>query len=265
MGDVGERPAVHEGGRALERLDEVGLERVFEQRRHGTVGLEVARGDRLVVVGVADDDAREALLEVVDGSRQAEDRHDLGGDGDLEVVLARNALLRAAQAVDQVAELAIVHVDAALPRDLLGVDSELVALLDVVVEHGGEQVVCRADGMKVAGEVQVDVLHRDDLRVPASGSAALDAEDRPERRLAKRHHDVLAKLRQAVCQADGGRGLALTGGRRVDGGDEDELAGSVLALQDVVVDLCLVLAVLLDIVEIDPDPLGNLGNRLGGN
>ena len=54
----------------------------------------------------------------------------------------------------------------------------------MVVEHGGEQVVRRADGVKVAGEVQVDVLHRHDLRVAAAGRAALASEYRAERRLA---------------------------------------------------------------------------------
>ena len=57
------------------------------------------------------------------------------------------------------AELAVVHIDSALPHDLAGVDAEHIALLDVVIEHGGEQVVRRADGVEVAGEVQVDILH----------------------------------------------------------------------------------------------------------
>ena len=73
-------------------------------------------------------------------------------------------------------------------------------------------------------------------------------------------------LRQRVGQADGGGGLALTGRGGVDGGHQDQLARGVsVFLQQVVVDLRLVVAVLLDIVEINPDPLGNLGNRLGGN
>ena len=39
-----------------------------------------------------------------------------------------------------------------------------------------EQIVRRADGVEVAGEVQVDVLHRHDLGVAAAGGAALHAE-----------------------------------------------------------------------------------------
>ena len=66
--------------------------------------------------------------------------------------------------------------------------SKLIALLDVVVEHGGQQVVGSADGVEVAGEVQVDILHGDDLSPAAAGSAALNAEDGAERRLAQADH-----------------------------------------------------------------------------
>ena len=65
MRDVGERAAVDEGRVVLQRLHEVRLHRVLEQHRHGAVGLEVARADRLLVARVADDDVAEALLEVL--------------------------------------------------------------------------------------------------------------------------------------------------------------------------------------------------------
>ena len=94
----------------------------------------------------------------------------------------------AAQAVHNVTQLAVVHVHAALPGDPLGVDAQRVALLDVVVQHGGQQVVGSADGVEIAGEVQVDVLHGDDLGVAAAGRAALDAEHGAERWLAQRDH-----------------------------------------------------------------------------
>jgi hypothetical protein len=42
MGDVGERAAMDEGRIALQRLHQVGLQRVLQQHRHRAVGLEVA-------------------------------------------------------------------------------------------------------------------------------------------------------------------------------------------------------------------------------
>ena len=163
------------------------------------------------------------------------------------------------------AQLAVVHVDGALPGDGLGIDVELVALLDVVVEHGREQVVGSTDGMEVAGEVQVDVLHRHDLGIAAAGSSALDAEDGPQGGLAQRDDHVLADLAHAVGQAHGRGGLALARRRRRDGRHEDELAvrlvGVVLEHRDVV-DLGHVLAVGLEVLLVDARLRGDLDDGL---
>ena len=262
MRDVGERAAVDERRGMLEGLHEVRLQRVLEQRGHRALCIQVACGDGLFVIGVADDEARQTLLEVGDVGSEAEHCHDLGGDGDVVAVLTRGAVDSAAQAVHDEAELTVVHIDAAAPGDAAGVNAEAVALINMVIQHGGKEVVRSADGVEVAGEVQVDVLHGDDLCVAAACRAALDAEDRPEGRLAERDEDVLAQLAHAVSQTDGRGGLAFACGSGVDGGDEDQLA--VLALdflEDVVVNLCLVLAVLFDVLVVDACGLCDLSDR----
>ena len=77
--------------------------------------------------------------------------------------------------------------------------------------------------MEVAGKVQVDVLHRDDLGPTAAGGTTLYAKDGTERRLAQGHGALNTATAQAIGQTDGRGGLALAGGRGVDGGHEDEL------------------------------------------
>ena len=67
-----------------------------------------------------------------------------------------------------------------------------IALLNVVVQHGGKQVVGRADGVEIAGEVQVDIFHRNYLCVSAACSAALNTKYRSQRWLAKGNHNFLA-------------------------------------------------------------------------
>ena len=62
VGDVGKGAAVDERRGVFQRLHQIGLERVLEKRRHRPRGLEVAGGDGLFVVGIADDDARKALF-----------------------------------------------------------------------------------------------------------------------------------------------------------------------------------------------------------
>ena len=145
------------------------VDRILEERGHRAVGLDVLRVDRLAVIRVGDEDAPEARLEVGEILRKAEDRHDLARDRDDEAVLARDAVDLAAEADDDVAQRAVVHVDAALHKDAALVDAERVALLHVVVQHRAEQIVRRGDRVHVAREVQVDVLHRQDLRVAAAG------------------------------------------------------------------------------------------------
>ena len=160
------------------------------------------------------------------------------------------------------AQLTVVHIDNALPGDALNVDTELVALLNMVVEHGCQQVVGGTDGMEVAGKVQVDVLHGDDLGPTATGGTALHAKHGTERRLAQGHGALDAATTQTVGQADGRGGLTLAGGRGIDGGHEDKL-GLVISwlVEQGVVDLSLVKAVRNQMLNVDAGVLGHLDNR----
>ena len=184
------------------------------------------------------------------------------GHGDVEAVLAGHTMGLAAEAVHDVAQLAVVHVHHALPGDLAYVDAELVAVLDVRVEQRREQVVGRTDGVEVAGEMQVDVFHGNNLGVAATGRTALDTEHRAERRLAQRHDHVLAAQRKRIGQAHRRGGLALSGRRGIDCGHQDELARGVLLLaQQVVIDLRLVVSVQLKVLFVDAGNGSDLANR----
>ena len=262
MGNIGEGTAVDKRRRTLERLHQIGLERVLEQGRHGTLSLKVTGADGLAGIAVADDDLAQALLEVIDARGQAQDCHDLGGNGDVEAILARYSLGLAANAVDNMAQLTVVHVDNALPGDALNVDAELVALLNMVVEHGCQQIVGGTDGMEVTGKVQVDVLHGDDLGPTAAGGTALHAKHGAERRLAQGHGALDAATTQAIGQADGRGSLALACGRGIDSGHEDKLGLVVGRLvEQRIVDLCLVEAIRNQMLNVDAGVLGHLGNR----
>ena len=264
MGDVGERAAMDEGGIALQGLHEIGRERVLEQHGHGAGGLEVGGEHRLAVAVVARDHLAQALLEVLEAGGEAEHGHHLGGHGDVEAVLAREAVGDAAERGDDLAQRAVVHVDRAAPGDPALVDAQRVAPVDVVVEHRRQQVVGAADGVEVAGEVQVDLLHRHDLGIAAAGGPALHAEAGAERRLAQGDHRLLADPVQPVAQAHRGRGLALAGRGRVDRGHQHQPAvGAVGLLGDPAqVELGDVAAVVEQRRVGDPHPLGHGLDRL---
>ena len=253
VGNVGKGPAVDQSRRVLQRLDQIGLQGVLQQGRHGAGRLQVGSGHRGVVIGVAHHDPPQPGFQIRDVRCQAQHGHDLAGHGDVESVLPGHTLHPAPQAVHDAAQLPVVHVHAPPPRDPLGVDAQGVALLDVVVQHRRQQVVGRADGVEVPGEVEVDVLHGDHLGIAAAGGAALDTKHRPQGGLPQGHHSVFADPPQPVRQTHSGGGLALPGRGGGDGGHQHQLAvRPVRLLQKAVVDLCLVSAVLLYIRPIHP-------------
>ena len=266
MGDVGERPAVDESRVVLQRLDDIRHQRVFQQHRHRRRRLDVGRAHRLAGPGVADDDITDTLGEVVQVGRQAEDRHDLRRHGDVEPVLAGKAVGDAAERRRNLAQGAVVHIDDAAEGDPAGVEAGRVAPVDVVVNHRGEQVVGDADGVEVAGEMEVDILHRHNLGIAAAGRPALHAEAGSERGLAQAHGRALADPVQAVAEADSRRRLALARRGRRDRGDQDQLAvRPVLERADEVVgNFRLVRAVLQQPVRRDIQLLADFGDRLEG-
>ena len=225
-----------------------------------------AGGDRLPVARVGDDDARQPLLEVGEVVGEAQDRHDLGRDRDVEAALAREAVAPAPDAPPRptmTARRARSFMSTTRRQTIRRVSiAERVAPVDVVVDQRREQVVRRRDGVEVAGEVQVDALHRHHLRAAAAGRAALDAEHRAERRLAQRDHRLLADPVERVAEADRRRRLAFAGRRRVDRGDEHELAvgPAVEREQEVALELGDVLAVEVERIERDAGALGDLGD-----
>ena len=264
VGNVGKGAAVVAGGVVLQGLDEVRVQGILQQGGHGTGGTDLTGGHRLAVVGVGTHDPGQTLLQVGDAGGQAEDGHHFAGHGDIKTVLAGGAVHLAAQAVHDEAQLAVVHIHAALPGDAAGVDVQRVALLDAVVDHGGQQVVGGADGVQVPGEVQVDVLHGHHLCVAAAGCAALDAEHGAQAGLAQAEHGLFAQGVHGVGQAHAGGGLALTGGGGADGSDQDQLALLFRVVDQAVVDLGLVAAVGDHVLVGQTQLGGDLGDGLHG-
>ena len=137
-------------------------------------------------------------------------------------------------------------------------------MVDVVVDEGGEEVAGGADGVHVAGEVEVDVFHGDDLRVAAARRAAFDAKDGAERGFAQGDDGVFAQTTQAVGETDGNGGFAFAGGGGVDGGDEDEFAGLACGGKFAEIDFGFVVAVGDERFRRDAKRGGDVGNGTDG-
>ena len=251
MGDVAERAAVDDRRPTFQCLEEVGLDRIPQKDRHRSGHLDVVRGHRSTVGGHRQNHSPQSCTEILEIVCQRQDRHDLRGDGDLPLVLAGRSILPAAQPDDHVSQRSVADVDDARPGNRVGVDAQRVLVMDAVVQERGGQIVRRSNRVVVAGQVEIEVLHRNDLAVATAGRPALDAEDRSERRLADRRRGLPTDSVQALRQADRGGGLALAQRRRVDGRDHDVLAPRALRLQPddgLEPDLGLDRAVQLDLV-----------------
>ena len=266
MRDIGERAAMHKGRIVLESLHKVRLHRLCQQHGHRAVGLDVAAEYRRTVAPVGDNDITKTLLQVFDVGGEAEDCHDLGCDGDVEAGLTREAVGYAAKAGDDVTKRAVIHIDDAAPDNAALVDAELVAPVDVVVDHRRQQIVGRSDRMEVASEMKVHFFHRHDLGIAAAGGATLHAEAGTKRGLADTDCRLLADGVQAVDETDSRRGLALAGGCRVNGGDQNQLAVGLagLSLDKFCRNLCLVMAERQQILRRNTKFGADILNRLLG-
>ena len=164
--------------------------------------MDIADGNRLAVIGVGNNHSAQALFKVFDAGSKAEYSHDLGGNGNIKAVLSWHAVCNAAKAVNNISELAIIHVYTALPHNAAWINVEAIALLDMVIQHGCAEVVCSANSVEVTGKMKVDILHRNYLGISAARSATLDTKDGAQRRLSKGQHGRLSQAGQSICQTN---------------------------------------------------------------
>ena len=125
----------------------------------------------------------------------------------------------------------VADVDDPRPQDAARVDAQRVLVMEAVVEERAGEVVRGTDGVHVAGQVEVEVLHRDDLAVAAAGRATLDPEHRPERGLPDVHRGPFADVVEALGEPDRRGRLAFAERRRGDRGDDDVLAARPFRLE----------------------------------
>ena len=107
--------------------------------------------------------------------------------------------------------------------------------------------------MKITRKMKVQIFHRNNLRITAAGSTALDSEARSEGRLAESDHGLLAELTKCLAEADSRSSLSFPCGSRIDGSHKDQLALrlSFKRLQKIIRKLRLVLAVQFQIIHVD--------------
>ena len=89
---------------------------------------------------------------------------------------------------DDIAQGAVIHIDDALPRNTAWIDIERITVINMVINHRGQQIVSQGNRGEIAGEMQVDVFHRYDLGIAATSCTAFDTEHGAERWFAQTDH-----------------------------------------------------------------------------
>ena len=68
---------------------------------------------------------------------------------------------------------AVVHIQNAPKHHARGINPQLVAAHNVVIQHGAQQIIRGRNGMHIACKVQVNILHGNHLCIAAAGRTAL--------------------------------------------------------------------------------------------
>ena len=167
-----------------------------------------------------------ALAQVFAVASQRDDGHDFRSGGDDESGAAGAAVSFAVEGNGDAAQCAIVHVHGAGPGDALGVEIQGVAVEEMRVERQRADCAPR-DGVKIAGEMEVDVLVRLQAREAAAGGAAFHAENGTERRLSRSDDYFFPERGEALRESDGGDRFTLAGSGGRGGGDENHFAAAL--------------------------------------
>ena len=97
----------------------------------------------------------------------------------MKTVLTHNAIALAAQTNRNMAQHPVIHIHDPLPDNPLDVNPQSISLLQMIIQHRRQQIVGAGHGMNIAGKMQIDILHRNNLRPAAAGCSALHAHTRP--------------------------------------------------------------------------------------
>jgi hypothetical protein len=136
-------------------LDQVGHDGLIQQHHHCARRPQVLGAHGLTVHVRSNHDIAQPLAQVRAVTRQRQDCHNLARRRDHKPGLSRDAVHFAAQTHDHVAQRPVVHVQCPRPRDVVHVQAQLVAVVQVCINHRREQVVRRCHGVEVL-EMEVD-------------------------------------------------------------------------------------------------------------
>ena len=174
MSNICEGTAMDKGRYLFQGLYQVRFQGILHEGSHGPLGVDITGSNRFVIIGVAYDDPGKSFLHIPNGISKAEDGHHFGSYGNIKSVFPGNPIGMSTKTYDDMAEHPVVHILHPFPDHPAGIDAQGISLLDMVVHHGSQKIVGCCNGMKVTGEMEVNIFHRNHLGIAAACSAALN-------------------------------------------------------------------------------------------
>ena len=222
MSNVGKRTAMNKCWCTLCCLNQIWLQSIEKESYDTATYTHILYGKWLVILGDAQEDIIDTATKIIDACCETHDSHNLRSWRNIETRLCLDAVL-ISYTGDDAAQTSIVHIHDATPKNLLEFESLCLVLETVVVQEGSNHVVGLCDGMEIASEMEINLIHRQNLCVTATCSTTLHAEARTQRWFAKSYYSLLADLLHTQGETHGYGGLAITSLGRTDSGNEDEM------------------------------------------
>ena len=222
MSNVGKRTAMNKCWCSLCCLNQIWLQSIEKESYDTATYTHILYGKWLVILGDAQEDVIYTATKIIDACCKTHDSHDFRSRSDIEASLCLDAVL-ISYTGDDAAETTVVYVHHAAPENLLQLESLCLVLETVVIQEGSNHVVGLCNGMEIASEMEINLIHRQNLGVTATCSTTLHAEARTQRWFAKSHYSLLANLLHTQGETHGYGGLAITSLGRTDSGNEDEM------------------------------------------
>ena len=123
-----------------------------------------------------------------------------------------------------ITQYTVIHIYTPFPHNLSRIDSKSISLLDMVVKKSCKQVICRCDRMKISGKMKIQIFHRYNLCITATGSTTFNSKARSERWLAQSDQSFFTELCHCLSKSNGNRRLPLSRRSRIDCSNKYQLS-----------------------------------------